>query len=53
MNAYNVAKQKEGAVRYRRIKKLRDKGLTMEEIAATEKCSKQRVQQILKRGEGV
>ncbi len=50
MNNHNARLQKLGDARYKRFRRMREQGMTMEAIALIEGCSKQRIDQILKRG---
>jgi transcriptional regulator with XRE-family HTH domain len=49
MNHHNQKLVDGGRKRYERLVRLRAKGLTVEDIAVIEGCSKQRVSQILKK----
>lgn len=49
MNDHNQRLYQEGQARFKRLMRLREKGMTLEEIADIEGCSKQRVDQIFQR----
>lgn len=51
MHPYNEQQRKDAAIRYRKLKKLRDAGLTLAQIGNIEKCSRERIRQILERGD--
>lgn len=50
MHPYNAKQQKEAAVRYARLRKLREAGLTLAQIGKMEGCGRERIRQILERG---
>ena len=50
MHPYNVQQQKEALIRYKRLKRLKDSGYTLEAIGKLEGCTRERVRQILEHG---
>ena len=50
MHPYNAEQKEVAAERYRKLKRYRDAGLKLREIAELEGITRERVRQILKRG---